>query len=214
MPTAVGWVGRNPQGHYALTFLAQGSMVLFVQVSAAPGTDAALKLTAKTLTAQGRSLAGFVPTPAAELMELPMDVDGVLSRTLPDLKEHTVFDHVFTVNGYLSYMLDPARSQRVLTAAGVDVIGRGAGTLYRARDAAAAATIRTDFIAQERAADPKRTDLPSPAGLPEVRCLQSTLSSQYYCVGVHGRFAYELFAGDRTVLAEMLTAQEQMLAGA
>ncbi|GAA2401253.1 DUF7373 family lipoprotein [Mycolicibacterium llatzerense] len=102
------------------------------------------------LTEQLKGLDGFAATPDDNLTALPPDSDdGVRALTLPfkSKDESTIFtDGWATVRGYPSQTREPAQERTDLTDAGVDVIGLGASTTYRARDAAGASLLADRLI--------------------------------------------------------------------
>ena len=97
------------------------------------------------LTQQLKGLDGFVATPDDKLTALPPDsADGVRALTLPyqNKDDSTIFtDGWATASGYPSQTRQPVQERTDLTDAGVDVIGLGASTTYRARDAAGASLL-------------------------------------------------------------------------
>jgi hypothetical protein len=214
-PAAAGLYGSTTSdGPYLQSFLAQGRMVLYVYISGKKQTTAQQSaLAAKTFKAQSSAFATFQPTAPTALMQLPVDADGMLAHTIPNTGEDmTVFDGNMTAAGQLHYDTDPVGTKSLFASAGVDAVGGGRTTLYRAKTASGAEAVRDAFLAtSQRAASMRPYQLTATA--PGAKCLQEALDSKYYCVGVRSRYAFEVSADSEGDINAAMGAQYQLLSG-
>lgn len=214
IPKAIGWTRKkSDKGFYSHAFLAQGSLVLYAFASdEVPAHQAALPgIVGKTFTLQSQALKGFVPTPKDKLMTLPVDPDGVYARTLPPAadKGDTV-DGTYSAKGMLHYMGSLANDGKVFADAGVDVVGSGRSTVYRAKDNAGATLIRDAYYNEIHTQSPKMQDYAIP-DQPGVKCLEDSLSASYYCTGAVGRYAFEYRSDSETDVMRSVVSQVAML---
>lgn len=214
-PAAAGVYGSTTEsGAYLQSFLAQGRIVLYVYIDDKKQTTAQqAALAAKTFKAQSAAFAAFKPTAPAALMQLLVDPEGMLSHTLPNTGDNvTVVDGNMTAAGQLHYDTDPVGTKALFAKAGVDAVGGGRVTLYRAKTADGAAAVRDAFVAGTQKANSMRSyQLATP--VPGAKCLQDALNSKYYCVGVRTRYAFELSADSEGDINAATAAQYQLLAG-
>ena len=194
-------------------FLAQGSMMLYVWAQS--GSEATtLDVVSKMLTAMTKSFATFVPTPAQQIGGLPVDQDGMRAHTLPEKStDRTVYAGHYTPDAAIHYFSEPAEFHSDMSAARVDLVTLGFGQMYRTSDGSAASTLRDTLVAQDAKDDAGQQPYSLPGSFPEVKCLQKALSSQYDCVGAHGRYVWEINAGSENEIRQAAAAQESMLSG-
>ena len=194
-------------------FLAQGPMLLYVWAEA--GSEAALlEVMAKMFTATTVSMAPFTPTPAPQIAALPMDQDGMLAHTLPEKStDRTVYAGRYSPTAVIHYFSEPAEFRSDMLAAQVDLVTLGFGQLYRTTNGSAANTLRDTLVEQNAKEDTGQQPYTLPGSFPQVKCLQKALSSQYDCVGAHGRYVWEITGKSETEIRQAATAQESMLAG-
>ncbi|MFJ9370244.1 hypothetical protein ACIRRA_38285 [Nocardia sp. NPDC101769] len=205
------------------SWYATGRFVLFTyiwdDVMAETGVSDPAKLTARAqlgLDAIPPALAKVPVIPQDQLTEQPVDMDGVLGRTLP-----TVYDDesergipgVYDRHGGLQ--LFPGDDNAALfDKAGVDRVAFNGGTVFRARDAVGA-----DAIVAARS-ETSRTFRPaeSPANLPNAQCRKYTgpehFAISYYCYVRHGRFAAEVSANQLLDAQQRISAQYALLVNA
>lgn len=213
-PAAAGQYGSTTEGPYFQSFLAQGRMVLYVYVSGKKQTTAQqAALAAKTFKAQTAAFAAFKPTAANALMQLPVDPAGMLAHTIPNAGDDaTVADGYLTAAGQLHYDTDPVGTRALFATAGVDAVGGGRATVYRARNAGGAIAIRDNFIASSaKSGALKSYELTAAA--PGAKCLADPLNAKYYCVGVRDRHAFELSAQSEADINAVMAAEYQLLDG-
>ena len=216
-PAASGWYGSAANtGPYFQSFLAQGQMVLYVYVSGKKLATAAEQgaLAAKALKAETASVAHFVPTPPDRLMSLPVDPEGMLAHTLPNTGANaTVADGLMTAAGQLHYDTDPIGTKALFAKAGVDSVADGRVSLYRAANATGAALVRDDFIASVEKTTPGTQPFALTVAIPGIRCVQQQANLNYYCVGVRGRYAFEISSGSDADLEAAANAEYRLLQG-
>jgi hypothetical protein len=214
-PKAAGVYGTiTSDGPYLQSFLAQGRMVLYVYVSGKKQTTAQqATLAAKTFKVQSAAFAAFKPTAPDALMQLLVDPEAMMAHTIPNTGDDlTVYDGYMSAAGQLHYDTDPVGTKALFATAGVDAVGGGRATVYRAKDAGGAEAVRDSFVAtSQRATSMRPYQLTATA--PGAKCLQDALDSKYYCVGVRGRYAFELSANSEGDINAAAAAQYQLLAG-
>ncbi|MFE3256018.1 hypothetical protein ACFXPS_12010 [Nocardia sp. NPDC059091] len=205
------------------SWYATGRFVLFTyvwdDVMAETGVSDPAKLTARAqlgLDAIPPALAKFPVIPQDQLTEQPVDMDGVLGRTLPtvhDDQSERGIPGVYDRHGGLQ--LFPGDDNAALfDKAGVDRVAFNGGTVFRARDAAGA-----DAIVAARS-ETSRTFRPaeSPANLPNAQCRKYTgpdkFAISHYCYVRHGRFAAEVSANQLLDAQQRISAQYALLVNA
>lgn len=212
---AAGEYGSTSEsGAYLQSFLAQDRMVLYVYIDDKKQTTAQqTALAAKTFKVQSAAFATFKPTAPDALMQLLVDPEGMMAHTVPNTGDDlTVYDGYMTAAGQLHYDTDPVGTKALFASAGVDAVGGGRATVYRAKSAAGAAAVRDSFVAGIQKANSMQP-YQLAASAPGARCLQDALDSKYYCVGVRGRYAFELSADSEGDINAAMGAQYQLLAG-
>ncbi|WP_431240952.1 DUF7373 family lipoprotein (plasmid) [Mycolicibacterium aichiense] len=171
-PEAAAFTFPGPESAvFVWSLTAHGPFVLMQWAGVPDAAENAAGLAGKTLDQQAPLIDAFAPTPVDQLTSLPLDPTGVLARTVPVPDGPTVRTGSYTLHAALATQDDPRRSQDVFSATGVDVVTRAADTVYRARNAAAAAKIVADFAEDARAQ--QFTPAAGVLGLPAARCLIS-----------------------------------------
>ena len=209
---AVGWTGKTTDGYFAHAFLPSGPLVVYswAELTAAK-KDTLPGLLSKTFAAQLSALAGYKPTPKADLNTLPVDPEGVYARALPiQPGKGQVTDGYYTAAAQLHFMSSFASDGKLFSQAGVDAAGSGRSTVYRAKDEAGATLIRDAYNTEIRTKDPKMTDYPVPE-VDGVKCLEDTLNASYYCTGAVGRYAFEYRSESQEDVKKSMASQVAML---
>ena len=216
-PAAVGWYGAfSGQPPYYQAFLAQGPLVLYVWVTGPKLNTPALQAAraAKAFQVESAAMTKYVPTPADKLMSLPIDQDGIEAHTLLNTGDNaTIFDGVMSAAGQLHYDSDPVGTQKLFAQAGVDLVSDGRASVYRAKDAAGAALVRDGFVAFVQKGTSGMATYALTASVPGASCVQQALNSKYYCVGVTGRYAFEVSAQSAADMNAAMLAQYTILQG-
>ncbi|MBO0856085.1 MAG: hypothetical protein J2P18_20230 [Nocardia sp.] len=156
------------------------------------------------------ALQNFHPTAPDKLMEQPMDIDGMLGRTM--IRPQSAAGEwgnppgVYTGHAGLAFSTDPGEARKWWDADGVDRFADYGNQLYRTRDAAAAEDLRD----QLGGPDENFRTAATPKNLPIARCREYTgaekLAVRYYCSVAHDR--YTAFAAGE----QLLDAQQRISA--
>ncbi|MEU7764853.1 hypothetical protein AB0B25_06990 [Nocardia sp. NPDC049190] len=175
-----------------------------------------LALVTKSLDTVVGSIDGFSPTPADQLMTLPIDMDGMLDRTLPRPREDSWIDPPGAYTGHTAvhFASDPVADQRALEEAGVDRYATDGTTLYRARDRAAARKLR-----EERGGLSKKfRSAESPKGLPTAKCKEyigtQSIVIRFYCSVSYDRYAAFSWSHQLLDAQQRISAQYAVLVNA
>lgn len=202
-------------------FLAHEQFVisLFIQRPAADSADLVAWVD-KTLTAQLDQLAQFEPTPTADIADLAVDPENLLSRVVvADREGHDPDPDRFAVYGrnYLINSADdqPARA-RLLDESGFERTAYAAGSsVARVRDPAGAPILVNGFI---ESAGPAYDRTPAPAAVPGAKCLQLNATGdperqyRYRCFVLYKRYVGVVSSDDETEIGQKTAAQYALLA--
>lgn len=152
------------------------------------------------VTRATRSLDKVVPSLAAhhlsapdELMDQPMDIDGMLGRTMvrPGEARGDWLNPpgVYKGRSGLAFDSTPKTARTWWEADGVDRFADYGNHLYRARDAAAAEDIRDQLGSPSK----NFTSAAAPKNLPIAKCREyngvEMMAVRFYCSVAHGRYA-------------------------
>jgi hypothetical protein len=184
----------TPHGQYVFMQLAQ----------AVDGMDQAVGLVAKAIDLQGPAIDKFRATDPSEFADISLDPTGLLARTLPvpDKESTTIQNATYEQRGALQFQSDPARSAKLFTETGTDLVAMAKTNVYQTRDPASAAKIVDGFFAELQPTSQPAKPVNS---LPDSRCLQLKDKS-FYCLGATDRYAIE------TTSETLLDAQQQVAA--
>jgi len=192
-PTARAFTKTSGDSTSTVALMAHDRFVFGVWTSLPDSTSSV----GAYLTQQLKGLDGFAATPDDKLTALPPDSeDGVRALTLPfkSKDESTIFtDGWATVRGYPSQTREPAQERTDLTDAGVDVIGLGASTTYRARDAAGASLLADRLIAAQSLEIPGGSNW-TVTDIPNSKCYTARDTPTHgvaHCVVPVGRYLAE-----------------------
>ncbi|WP_446224442.1 DUF7373 family lipoprotein [Nocardia sp. IBHARD005] len=159
------------------SWMAQDTMVFGVRLDD-PMTEpadpaAAIEFTNKAYTKIIEMLQGYSPTPADKIAALPIDTDGMLSRTLPSDKNYWVGNlpvgAVEPAQAALAYDNTPGTTKPAFIDAGVDLVSSDSPyfRVYRAKDSKATERLQAALLAPHLD-DLKPVD--SPRNLPNAAC--------------------------------------------
>ncbi|MFX0580528.1 DUF7373 family lipoprotein [Nocardia nepalensis] len=187
-------------------FLAHGPFVLLSMVTMPESDPKALGTQfKKMLDLQLPKLDSLVPTPVDDILDLPLNPDGIMRRTLPPTQETREYARdkyvgVYEGIGQLHFERNGPDLKRTLQEAGTDLVAQNQSILYRTRDLAAA------FRLQNALAKLGKDDetISSPTGLADARCLKLDESepifhSRYLCILVHERYVAVLGSGGQGI---------------
>lgn len=195
------------------SYLAVGQIVINIS-GTAPTTAEATELVAKAYPKQIDELKKFTPTPAADILKAPVDIDGMLARTL-DAKstdpEHYLQVGVIGINGLAIRVANTANMQRYRDA-GVDLVSTNGGTLYRTKDANAA----TKLLGQVSTNTDRGYVAAGPVPqLPTSACVKDpkgTDDYQFRCFITNGRYLADLTGATLETAQQKAAAQWVILA--
>lgn len=176
-------------------FVARGPFVLLSMITM-PGPDPKALATQfkKMLDLQLPKLDSLVPTPVDDILDLPLNPDGIMRRTLPAGKETRDYSRdkyigIYDGLGQLHFERNGLDLKRTLQEAGTDLVAQNQSTLFRTRDLAAS------FRLQNALAQLGKDDeaLSSPPGLADARCLkmdetEPIFNNKFLCILVHDRY--------------------------
>ncbi|WP_327112730.1 hypothetical protein OHB12_29540 [Nocardia sp. NBC_01730] len=159
----------------AIVFLQHGPYVITANAGVPePNKDALASVLKKTIDRQIAELDKQQPVPLDDLLDLPLDPDGIMRRAAPSAKDYS--DPFFgrddfgpyQPSGILHFERNPIEVRTAFEEGGVDLIGRQSGTVYRTRDLPSA------FRLQAALAKPEKNDevVDPPPGLADTRCLK------------------------------------------
>lgn len=209
---------------YLDTWLAQDTMLLGVHiedpVSEPVDTEPLVEFTRTALTAQVDALRAYQPTPVSELDSLPVDIDGLLGRTLPLEEKHQPrnrFDVSWVAPAHAALHAEgrPGRVAAAFTDAGVDLVASAGARVYRARDEDGAIRLMTALAELE---SDTYKPAPSPSGMPGARCYElrdpkgSTASYPPICYLVFDRYVGRVQGTNAQELHQQTAAQYKLLA--
>jgi hypothetical protein len=186
----------------------------------------------QTLSLQNASLDRFVPTDPAKMADLPLDPSGFLwARTLwESASTRTPWSAgVWPPDAWLRFTDDdPVKTAALFNAAGVRWVSQRLTTVYEARDAAGAARLTDQFVADTRALPGVHPVGASVPGFPAAQCFSRTnwkrfksaimVANQHVwwhfkCVARAGRYAFTAFADQEQDVNQQISAQYRILAG-
>ncbi|MGV0791336.1 DUF7373 family lipoprotein [Mycolicibacterium sp. XJ1819] len=193
----------------ARSFIAHGPYVLMQQAQSTDRPETATELIAKTIDLQGPMIGDFRATDPAEFSDISIDPTGLLARTIPmDGREATVTQNTtYERQGALHFQSDPARSAKLFSATGTDVVAMARTNVYEADDAEAALDIVEEFNAE---VEPDATPATPVRNMPDSRCLRLQ-EGGFYCLVTADRYAVETSAPTLLGAQQLAAAQYVML---
>jgi hypothetical protein len=180
----------------AVSFLPHGPYVILTNAGVPQPNQGALStVLGKTIDRQIEQLDKQQPTPLDDVLDVPLDPDGIMRLAIPKAPDFT--DPFYTDDdfgafqpaGELHFERNPSEVAKAFNESGVDLVGRRGGIVYRTRDLAAAfhlQSVLTKTGKNDEVLDP-------PPGLPDVQCikLDSTDDLRKFdqlCAVVYGRY--------------------------
>jgi hypothetical protein len=190
-------------------FTAHGQYVFMQLAQAVDGMDAAIGLVAKTLDKQGPTIDQFRATDPSEFADISLDPTGLLARTLPvpEKEATTIQNTTYEQRGALQFQSDPARSAKLFSDTGTDLVAMAKTNVYQTKDSASAVKIVDGFFAELQ---PTSQPVKPVTNLPDSRCLQLEDKS-FYCLGAADRYAIETTADNLLDAQQQVAAQYAML---
>ncbi|MBF6356199.1 hypothetical protein IU449_16895 [Nocardia higoensis] len=153
-------------------FLARGSFVVLTMLTMpTPDAGALAEQAAALLDRQFERLESATATPVDEILDLPLDPDGIMRRTLPQVGGEYLtgrqFSGPLSPAAQLHFERDGAALSEAFENAGVDLVARNYAVLYRTRDQQASFRLHTALTRLDRDDE----DIDPPPGLEDAaRC--------------------------------------------
>ena len=148
---------------------------------------------------QTKALDGFQPTPLDKVSTLQLDPEGVAKLTLAPSKGDG--GYALPARSAVLRQTDVSRSVKTFADAGVDVVGTGGSTVYRAKDATGAHHVVDEFTDENRKTFTK-VEEEKVKGVPGGRCLtfptyEGATSKMTWCSVAVGRYVAEFNSSQR-----------------
>ena len=148
---------------------------------------------------QTKALDGFQPTPLDKVSTLQRDAEGVAKLTLAP--EKSTGGYSLPARSAVLRQTDVSRSVKTFADAGVDVVGTGGSTVYRAKDATGAQHVVDEFADENRKAFTK-VEEEKVKGVPGGICLtfpiyEGATSKITWCSVAVGRYVAEFNTSQR-----------------
>ncbi|OBB79305.1 hypothetical protein [Mycolicibacterium peregrinum] len=193
------------------SFTAHGPFVLFQRAQTTADMADAVSLVARTLDLQIPAIAGFTPTAAADLPNLPKDPSGLLARTLPVGPKGETFVNNATLGtrAMLHEEPNPIAAHKAYSDAGADLKVVADGTVFRTRDAAAAKALATRFSETETGPHAPADAVPN---LPDSTCYHLTDNDKFACAGASDQHTFVVYGPRLQDVHHMAAAQYLLLA--
>ncbi|MEV2218715.1 hypothetical protein AB0E01_02410 [Nocardia vinacea] len=210
------------------SWLAHGDMLLYVRVDdpvsmpfdATENADLVKAAFDKLID----SLKDYSPTPLDKIASLPLDVDGLLSRTLPLTKDQMPArganpSGVYPRQAALHAEQHPNLAKAAFDDAGVDYLAAASAFVYRARDAAS--TTRLITAIEDQTIDMENYDkVDNPPNLPIAHCYNAKPGVKYAsdypptCWVPVGRYVAQVSSRNIQDVYQQAAAQYKLLASA
>lgn len=161
------------------------------------------------------ALQRYTPTAPDKVMDLDVDMDGMLGRAMPTVtadENQRGIPGVYDRHGGLQLLGNTDKMAILFEETGVDRVSWSGNFVFRARDDAAAEKI-SDYYG-----DPSKflRTAPSPSNLPMAQCLEyvgpEMFATKYYCSVSYGRYATQVAATQLTDVHQRISAQYTILA--
>ncbi|MCX4096238.1 hypothetical protein [Nocardia sp. alder85J] len=223
-PAATAIVTQNSVGYNILTvWCLRNDLLLILQLVdpvSIPFDVAPLADIAKNaLDKWNSAIAGYSETPADKFAALPLDVDGMLSRTLPFDKDAPPGgmdpEGVYPRQAALHSANRPDLVKAAFDDAGVDEMSAAATQIYRTRDAAAATRLAA-ALAKEH--DDVWVPMDGPPNMPGVHCFKQPDSKDTdwnappTCFAIYDRYVAAVDSLNIQELYQRTAAQYKLLA--
>jgi len=216
--------GGNWDGLYLNSWMAHGRFVLGVRVidnlNATGEVKPAAEFAAKAFTKMIEMGAQYTPTPAIDRAGLPIDIDDMLSRTLPGDKDSwqsgVPEGAVEPIQAALARDNSPGTTKPSLVRAGVDLISSDSyARVYRARNSGAAQRLLLELLEPDSV---YRKAIVPPRSLPSAKCFEPTdekvpaYAKSMVCYVAFDRYLARVEASTVQNLHQRTAAQYKLLA--
>lgn len=204
--------GHVTEYNSVMTWTPHDAYLIYTYVGAGvdipPDQRPLAELTKRLLDTQLENLRGYTPTPPAELAGLPVDVDGMLARTLPPTDKGTA-EAVITPAMARQLVGRTDLTGRAFDDAGVDLVVRAEPWIYRTEDVSAAQRLQAHFVSR---LDPEYRIVESPPGMPRAYCAEhSEQTATLQCIFTNDRYTVVLGGQQLQDLHQKAAAQYLLL---
>jgi hypothetical protein len=191
------------------SFTAHGAYVLMQLAQSTDGVDPATALVARSIDLQGSEIDKFRATDPAEFADISLDPTGLLARTIPvDEQDATVTQNAtYERRGALHFQSDPARSAKLFSDTGTDLVAMAKTVVYQAKDADGATGVIEGFFAELQ---PTSQPANPVKNMPDSRCLRLE-GGAFYCLATADRYAIEVSGPNLLQTQQLVAAQYAML---
>lgn len=212
------------------SFSAHGPYVLYQFAANTKANDACHAVLSTTIKQQ-QSIDQFVPTPTADMADLPEDPSGELwARTVwRSDDESPLSAGIWQRNAWLHFAGRPNDTSALLADAGVDWVSQRLTRVYRARDDQIAARFMDKAVGDVASASAVRPTAEGVPGLPGAKCFVRTdwvanpestfeltavqLLGRVKCFATTGRYMFTSMSDQEKDAKQQITAQYRILAG-
>ncbi|NKY18473.1 DUF7373 family lipoprotein [Tsukamurella spumae] len=207
--TAIAYSQAFKTGTPNAAFLAYQQYVIFAYGAYSPAQIQ------KYFDAQIKGLGGFTPTPVDKVTTLPVDDSGVAKYTLPPSTEDPTRTGTLPIPVALQNQLDVTSAKNAFDDAGVDAVGVGNSTVYRAKDAAAAVRMQRSLVDDVRGFYSTNTPIAA-KNIPGVVCMvlpmyPGSSVTTNWCIATAGRYVVEVAAGQQQQAVQRIGAEYLIL---
>ncbi|WP_157101943.1 DUF7373 family lipoprotein [Nocardia caishijiensis] len=180
-------------------FQSHGRFVIITAIQEEPRIDqnATTEKIKAALDKQIAALDTFQAIASDDLLDLPVDQDGMVRRTMDKspagdpygMGFHNEDFGIFLPSGILHYERNALDTRKAFDKAGVDLIGRRYSTVYRTRDVEAAFALQTALARRGK----DDTALDPPPGIADAQCVRlaepdKNRNYNGFCVLVYDRY--------------------------
>ena len=204
-------------GEVVEAYLPHGPYLLYGWMRVPGPTEESANLVAALFDKQVALIDTFVATDPAQIAHLPMDPFGFLNRVIPADGDAAKSVNIGGLGpqAALHFQDDVIQATKDFDTAGVDAVGDLKTTVYRARDAAGAATM-VESAQRWAAARPGAQAIDPPPGLPFAKCFEFTQDEQtsgarFTCVATADRYQIEVWSQQRRDAYQQTSAQYLLL---
>ncbi|BDT85125.1 hypothetical protein FMUAM8_08890 [Nocardia cyriacigeorgica] len=214
----------QPEGSQSIgSWLAVGPVVIFTwiydyKLSFVERHDLAglQGLVEKNLDVVVPAISAFEPTPPDRLMEVDVDPDGILGRTLPGTTSEGTQQSPGVFNGIAAVHFAVAMGElkQLIDENGVDRYAFDGSRVFRAKDSESARNVSahlTELSRKYRSAAP-------PKNLPQAHCIEyigrEMFAFRFYCSVSRGQYGAHTWSSQLLDAQQRISAQYALLANA
>lgn len=194
-------------------FTAHGTFVLCQYAASTESPDRAAEVVGDTLDQQRPLIDQFQSTPMDQLVNLPIDPDGLIAHTLPKPPDDHVVGgaELYDARGRLHWMGDPIKAQKRYDAAKLQGSAWGIADVYQTPDTALARKLFDGFVTDM--VNSQQKPAAGIKGLPDAKCFtgKDHDSTTYSCVATANRYTVKARSAHELDAHQKVSAQYLML---